>query len=49
MGVNKTLKPTRRGLKELFIYGDGYLSTTELLQNPKVVNFIQRGTYASQP
>ena len=44
MSVNKTLKPSRRGLKQLFNYGagDDYLSITELLRNPKVVNFIQR-------
>ena len=41
----------RKRLKETFYYGNGSLSITELLQNNKIVNFLQRGsqlTYASQ-
>ena len=41
----------RRGLKETFNYGYVFLSITELLQNNKIVIFLQRGSqliYASQ-
>ena len=41
----------RRGLKETFNYGNDSLSIAELLQNNRIVNFLQRGkqlTYATQ-
>ena len=32
----------KRGKKETFPYGDDYLSITELLKKPEVVNFVER-------